>query len=87
MSGRRIKNIRVKDTRPGFKGSYRYKHFCASCGKGPFFTDFPIYQSRNAFCSKGCEDALYPRWLRWGLAAVILSVWALGLLKVFGVQL
>jgi hypothetical protein len=87
MSGKRIKNIRVKDTGPGFKGSYRYKHFCANCGEGPFFTDFPLYHSHNVFCSKECEDAFYPAWLRWSLAAVILSVWALGLFKVFGVKL
>jgi hypothetical protein len=75
----RIKNIRVKDTRPRFKGCHRYKHYCANCGKGPFFTDFPIYYSKNVFCSKECENSYYPIWLTVPLAVLILaaSAWAL----------
>jgi hypothetical protein len=87
MSGKRIKNIRVRDTRPRFKGCHRYKHFCAKCGKGPYFTDFPIYHSHNVFCSKECENAYYPSWLRWGLAVIVLGAWTLGLLRALGVKL
>ncbi len=81
----RIKNIRVKDNRPEFKGTHRYKHYCANCGKGPYFTDFPIYYSTNVLCSKECDTAIYPAWLRWGIGLVVLVAWAVWLLDGFRV--
>lgn len=76
MARKRVKNIRVKDTRSGSNGAYRYKHYCANCGKGPMFTDFPVYYSTNMLCSEECDEAFYPTWLRWILGLVIMSVWA-----------
>ena len=86
MNRKRIKNIRVKDPRSRFKGHHRYKHYCANCGKGPYFTDFPIYYSTNVLCSKECEVEYYPTWLRWGLGLVILIAWAYWLSDVFGLR-
>ena len=44
-----------------------------------------MYHSYNAFCSKECENAFYPAWLRWGLAVLILGIWTVALLHAFGV--
>jgi hypothetical protein len=49
-----------------------YRHYCAECGAPALTTVFPVWGSRNAFCSKACSREFHSL-KRMGLILVFLT--------------